>query len=323
MTNDVKKDMGQSDQPPGQPVESDPKKLQERHHDVQNSFLDIYRSLDSSLMALDEEIVSKCVVEGVVPLNIRYGIMRGVNRGVVKSTNGDLFYFNHVPERSFKLVPVSVGANEKIIAGREWEANKLLSKCNLGCDMRKADELPLEGSEQLGEERAVDPDDEQDVNKAPSSGTIPEDEERALLAQQRMLQERHYGGAGGNTTPDRPEVGRNWHEQIRRSQEETIQTLGDGMNPVATNDGEKHWTAQQLLKAYGAQLQQTAPRVRPYLTPIEVRFATEVLGKSQEAVITGQVRFSPWEQQQFNQWKTQNLRSSLVSPSLKKWLGLP
>jgi hypothetical protein len=302
----IRKDMGQGDQPAGQAVESDPKKLQERHSDAQNSFLDVYRSLDSARVALDEELVSKCVAEGVVPVNIRYGVMRGVNRGVAKSTSGELFYFNHVPDSTFKLVPVSVGANEKVIATREWEANKLLGKCNLGCDMRKADEIPSEDSEKL--------------DKAPQAGTIPEDEEQAILAQQRMLQERHYGGAGGGTTPDKPEVGRNWHEPIRRGQEETFQTPGDGMNPVATNDGEKHWTAGQLIKAFGEQLQQTAPRVRPQLTPLEVRFATEVLGKSQEVVNTGQVMFSPWEQQRFQQWKTQNLRSRLVSP-LQKWLG--
>lgn len=302
----IKKDMGQGDQPPGQPVESDPQKLQERHTDVQNSFLDLYRSLDSTRVALDEELVAKCVAEGVVPATIRYGVMRGVNRGVVKSTTDEMFYFNHAPGLSFKIVPVLQGRNAKVIANREWEANKLLNTCNLGCDIRKAEEMPDPEAERL--------------DKAPQAGTVPQSEEEALRAQQRMLQERHYGGAGGNTTPDRPEVGRNWHEPLRRGQEVLHTRPGDGMNPVAANDGEKYWTATDLIKAYGTQLQHTAPRVRPTLTQLEVQFATEVLGKSQAAVNSGMISFSPYEQQRFQQWKNQRLRSRLASP-LQKWLG--
>lgn len=292
-------------------MESDPRRLQERHNDSQNSFLEVYRSLNSNHVGTDETIVTRCVELGVVPEQLRYGIMRGVNRGVVKAVTGAMFYFNHVPshpdaEKAFKITPVSQGTTTAIIQNREWEAGKLLKTCNLGCDMLKRASVP--------------PSDAEELDKAPETGTIPIDEERYMQGQQRMLQERHPGAAGGGTTPDRPEVGRDWHQPLRRGQErQTLTSPADGLPPVASNDGQKHWSAAGLIKSYGEQLQASAPQARPQLTQLEVTFATEVLGKSQSSIDTGQVSFSPHDQRRFHQWRTNNLRSRLTSP-LQKWL---
>ena len=280
--SDLKKDMGQEDGPSGMPSESDPKRLAERHNDSQSQFLDMYRSLDLDRVDIDQDVVDSLVTDfGVIPETIRYGYMRGAYRGAVKSTTGELFYFNYAPEENtFKAVPADS-------TNQVWEVEKLLKSCKLGCDLNRNGEV---------------------AQKA-SAATIPDDEDDYQRAQHRMATEHHYNGAGA-PTPDKPEVGRNWHEPIRRA--------GDALKSLGTNDGEQHWNTSSLMKAWGQQLQATAPRIRPQLDPLEVRFATEHLGKSMTDVESGRVTFSPRDQAAFQQWKSTELRGN-ISP-LASWL---
>ena len=106
--------------------EADPISLEERANDKPGSFLDVYRSLSMGHVHIDHDFVDKSVALGVVPTAIRYGRMERGNmevfRGVVKSTAGDLYYFNWARGSDFKLVPADD-------ANKQWEADKLFRSC--------------------------------------------------------------------------------------------------------------------------------------------------------------------------------------------------
>jgi len=288
--------------------EPDPQKIEERRNDPPGSFLDMYRSLSSQHIPQDESFVNSVVIEGVIPEVIRYGVMnRGTMhayRGVVKSTQGDLYYFNWHEGAKFKLVP----ANDDT---KVWEANKLFKSCQLGCDLiRSNDNAPITAGEPVDP-----PEEEEDINDVdkdeggvPGAAVAPVAEETWAQDQQRMLHEVHPGAAGTQTADD-PTVGRDWHAQdLSRAQ--------DGMGALASNDGEKHWTTSDLLKSWGKQMQATAPRVLPRVSALEAEYMNTVLNVPQEQIQKGML-MTPRHRHSFEEWKASRLRGRLAK--LSSW----
>lgn len=287
----LEKDMGQREQS----VETDPNKIKEREYDSNVQFLDLYRSIsnDSSYSTLLESVVSECVKNEIIPVQVRFGIMENsimkVARGVIKSLDDNLYYFNYGNEK-FRLVPVYNKDED-----RKIEAEKLLNSCDLGCDLVDVEK----------------------IKKAPQSGTVPQDEEQFIEEQQKLLRDRHPGATGGDITPDREDVGRNWHEDIKRSSN-IINAVGDGISYEGIQQNQ--WSKYSLIKAYGESLRRNAPNVRANLTDLEIKFAVEELGKSVSDINSGIVTFSPWDRKRFLDWKSKRLRKTLNYP-LQKWLN--
>jgi len=285
-------------------TEADPKKLAEHQQDEPGSFLDLYRSADLSTTQMDEALVEKCVIEGVVPYALRYGVMqRGdmhVFRGVVKS-NTDLHYFNWSEGTEFRLVKADD-------ATKQWDAEKMFKSCTMGCDLLKGDETPLDNDETV--EEATEDDTKAGPQSQPNTATMPTSPEEEAIAQERMLQE-HHPGSTTSQTPDDPTRGRNWHEPVRRAQ--------DAMDMAqAAVDGEQHWSAPDLLKAWGQKLQATAPRVTPRISKLESQFMQEVLGADPDAIAKG-FAIPPRFRVDFARWKATQLRGRVSG--LESWLA--
>jgi hypothetical protein len=292
------------------PDEPDPQAIAARKDDEPGSFLALYRSLNIDHLSMDEHLVRGSVDNGVVPASVRYGVMkRGrieAYRGVVKSTAGDLFYFNWAPNTEFHLVK----ADDET---KHWEASKLLKSCTLGCDIRKSSSAPLDPGETV--EEATEPDETKGDEEAEKGdlGAIaaqaPVQEDQYIAQQNRLLTEQHPGSTS-SALPDDENTGRDWHgeDAIARSQAAT--RPGDGLNPLGTNDGQQHWSALDLLKAWGKNMQRTAPRLAPIATPLESRYMSEVLGMSSDQVRKGVV-LAPRHQIAFQQWKAEKLRTRL------------
>jgi hypothetical protein len=249
--------------------------------------IDFYKSIDSSTRSDDIELLHLITVDGVVPRSIRYGVMNNVRRGVAKSVDGKDYYFNYVPGHSFKLVPAS--DQEK-----QWEANRVYKACKLGCDLYKSESTedpPVEAQ-----------DDHEDEEKAVGSGggqgsqsTMPSPvpEEQAINEQNHRITEEHPGAAGGST-PDQPGVGRDWHGT------------------------QKSWTAADLLKSWGDELQASTVIKSRQVDPKEAEFMTTVLNKSKTDVQAGRIRMTPVQRQQYNHWLSKSLDKGINR--LSNWL---
>lgn len=133
---------------------------------------------------IDEElIVTKSVESGVIPAEVRYDVINDAYRGVVKSSNDLLYYFHFVPGNdSFKMVRASDPA-------QVYEADQLLTKCVLGCNLIKAGD---------------------GGDKPAGMNTV--EEEADIQDQNELITDRHPAAAM-ISTPDDPAQGRMWHEQ--------------------------------------------------------------------------------------------------------------
>jgi len=306
--------------------ESDANALAARKDDEQGSFLSMYRSLSMQHIDMDEFLVRGAVDCGVIPASIRYGVMRRgrmeAYRGTVKSTSGDLWYFSYAPNADFKLVKATEPA-------QIFEASKLLKTCPYGCDLAKGTaKAPLDPGETVEEaslEGTEFDDDKKDETEKgavpiPSAATVNRTEDQSIQEQPRLQTDVHPG----NTAAQMPEdetTGRNWHEPITRSQQPQLFTrAGDGLAPLATNDGEKHWSAVDLLKSYGQQLQATAPRVAPPVSSLEQQFLQDAMGVTPEQIAKG-IRLAPRHRAAFEQWKAARLRERLNG--LRDYIGRP
>jgi hypothetical protein len=278
--------------------EADPQALEQRHvadTPDQESFLEMYRSLTPQDYGRDANFVTKAIIEGVVPESIRYGVMRRnlieAYRGVVKSTTGDFFYFNWSPSGGdFHLVPADDPA-------KEWEAGKLFKSCNLGCDLLRS------------QVQEIPDDEDEDVEKElPGAAVAPVNEEDYAVQQESMQHEAHPGSTQ-SALPDDPTKGKQWHEPLRRA--------ADGLNQLAANDGEKHWSTPDLMKAYGTTLQGSAPTVQPRVDAVEAKYLQEVLGASPEQLEKG-LRLAPRHRADFERWKATQLRGRMGG--LRAWL---
>ena len=142
-----------------------------------------YKSLTPTHRIDEEFIVSKAIEEGIIPCEIRYGIMQGVYRGVVKSSVEDLYYFHFVPATDvFRLIKAD--DPDKV-----QYATRLLKDCGLGCSLIKAEEQGAVGG-----------------------GMDVVSEEVDIDQQEKLMTDRHPAAAM-ITTPDNPARGRMWHEE--------------------------------------------------------------------------------------------------------------
>lgn len=253
------------------------------------SIMDFYKSMTVDYRLEEEDIVVKSVEQGIVPDRIRYGVMNGTMRGIIKTANEDMYYFNFVPGNNFKISKAD--DDTKI-----WEANRLLQRCQMGCDLMKG-----------SDDEVIEDYDEEETEKAEEGGggdggptaavlpRIPEDQ--AIQAQQRIMTERHPGAAMG-TTPDRPEVGRLWHEE----------TVKSGF-----------WNRNTLLKGLGNKLQaQAAERIQPVTSP-ERQFMLEVLGRTPDQIGAGDTYMNPTQKVLFARWMGKSLDTKI--DGLAYWLN--
>lgn len=271
-----------------------------------NTFLDMYKPLHVRNVQIDSDIVDQSVSSGVTPSTIRYGILRkgefSVVRGALKDFTGCLHYFNWPKDGDFRIVKAD--APEKVS-----EAYRLLESCTNGCDIRKAEEAPLDNED---EDASADEDDAEKASATSATGGIAEEQ---YLKEQRTAMTTVHPGAAQSTTPDDPAVGRQWHQERHQ---EPIRRAGDAMGPLAANDGQKHWTTTNLMKAWGRKLQQNAPTVGVKLNSLQRQYLLEVVGAT-EAQISKGLRLPARHRISFEQWKSKQLRTSLKS--LKKWVG--
>ena len=146
--------------------------------------LDYYKSLTPNNRIVEACVVTKSIENGAVPEIVRYGVMNDTLRGVVKSTKGDLYYFNYAPNAdSFRLVK----ADDDV---KLWESYRLLKNCTLGCDLVRMEKAEPASS--------------------PAAPALSEDQN--IEDQDRLITEVHPGAAVA-PTPDLPERGRVWHEE--------------------------------------------------------------------------------------------------------------
>jgi len=278
-------------------METDPKNIAEKQEQTTSapgSFLDMYRSVAPESVSQDESFVDEVVKAGVVPEQVRYGVMRKgvmeVYRGVVKSTTGDLYYFNYGGE-NFRLLKADN-------ATKEWDAMRMLKSCTLGCDLIKSDDAPLDPGETPDEASEVVSDDGAEKGEGGMAATVPVPQEQMAAQQQRLLTEHHPGGTAA-AMPDDNNTGRDWH--AAKSQE----VHNDGS--LASRDGQQHWDSLGLLKAMGDHLYGTLPAA-PAENPLHEQFA-----KSQ-----GLGRVAPRHRHDFARFKVDRLQAAM-SP-LQQWL---
>lgn len=233
-------------------------------------FSEYYKSLTTDHRLDEEFIVDKAIEDGVIPIELRYIDMRGVLRGVVKSSNDMLYYFHYVQENdNFRLVK----ADDPF---KISEAKRILQTCELGCTLIKA-----------GGEGAP-----------PSGGQGTINEEVDIDQQDDLLTDKHPAAAI-TTTPDRPEVGRMWHEQE--------------VPPVMS----KSWDAGTLLESLNNTLQKSTNNLRPPVSPKEQQFMLEVMGKTPAQIKRGDTYMGPSHKILFQQWLGKSMRDSVSI--LDKW----
>jgi hypothetical protein len=123
------------------------------------------------------------------------------------------------------------------------------------------------------------------------------------------MTDMHPGSAGGDSTTDDPDQGRDWH----KSQE--LSVPADGLTNI--NQSTQQWTLPDLMKAYGRALSESAPRAFPEPKPLEKQYMMEVLHKSQADISNG-FQMSPAQFSQFRKWQSFGLRDRLGG--LSNWL---
>ncbi len=245
------------------------------------SIMDLYKSMTVNYRIEEEDIITKAIDEGVVTDIMRYGVMNGTMRGVIKSPNEGLYYFNYSPNKELIVSP----ANDQT---KQWEAGRLLSKCKLGCDLIKA---------KLEEEDEAEKADGETGEVPSVAHVIPE--QQNIQAQQRIMTERHPGAATG-TTPDLPGRGRQWHEE----------------QPAQKSTG--FWNKNMLLQGLGKSLQKNAAMRNRAPTKQEEQFMLEVLGRTPGEISSGEVFMNPTQKVMFARWAGKSLKTKI--DNLSGWL---
>jgi len=261
-----------------------------------NDPLEYYKSLTTDHRDLEKHILNMALDAHVFPEAVRYDEFRNGYRGAVKSIDGQYFYFTLPEKGEFKIVKADT-------KNKEWEAGRLLKSCKLGCDLIKA--------EKSVEHAVKEDDDKEEEEKAGAGGggtaTLPpasRPEEREVATQQSQITEVHPGATQAST-PQQDGSSERWHgPDIERALPE----------PENTDP----WTTNDLMKAWGEQLQATAPRV-VNIDPKVRQFMIDVLHKSAEDVDSGRIKLSSTHQTQYNQWLTKSLRGRVSS--LSNWLN--
>lgn len=256
--------------------------------------LEFYKSLTPTNRETEREMINLALDNNVFPESMRYDEFRGGYRGVMKSTDGDLFYFTWPKVGAFHLVKATDDT-------RKWEVARLSKGLSQGVDLiRKGD--------------STDDEDEEEKGKAgPGGGGMsgmppaPMPEEQNVASQASQMTETHPGGAMG-TTPESDTSEARWHGTPG-----LLKALPDIDASIQHNA----WSGVQLMKAWGDVLQTTAPRLAP-VDPKLREFCVEVLGKMPSEVDAGPIKLNGMQRAQFNAWLTKSTRTRVTG--LEKWL---
>lgn len=264
--------------------------------------LDFYRSLTSDRRDVERDIIMLSLDNGVFPDAVRYGVFEvnhkdtkhSVFRGVIKSISGDRYYFQLPPNGIFHIVKADTET-------KKWEAEKLIKSCSLGCDLIKA--------KKNIEDATKDDEEEKKAGGAIADMAPPSTPEaHDVQTTESQMTENHPGGAMG-TTPQQDGSAERWHgssDDVQRA----LPQFDHSQNPNA-------WSTNDLLKAWGQQLQATAPRVAN-VDPQMRKYMIEIMGKTPQEIDSGRVQLSGVHRAQYNQWVTKSTRVKMNS--LQGWL---
>lgn len=256
--------------------------------------LDFYKSLTPTNRESERELINLALDQNVFPASLRYDEFRGGFRGVIKSTDGELYYFNYPKVGSYQLV-------KAVDENRKWEVTRMSKGLSQGCDLvRKSDD-------------ADEDEEEKDGKAGPAGGgmaemppaSVPEAQNVASQAQQ--MTETHPGGAMG-TTPEADGSEARWHG---------TPGLAKALPDIDASITHNAWSGVELMKAWGQQLQATAPRLAP-TDPKMREFCIDVLGKMPSEVDAGPIKLNGMQRAQYNAWLTKSTRSRVTS--LESWL---
>lgn len=251
--------------------------------DQETLFESYYKANTDTGIVSDEEgyIITKSMDAGISPELVKYGIMNGVFRGTVVADDQNLYYFTSRPGESFKLVKAE---NEYQL----YEANRILEKSKLVIKLIKSKEDEVDPNE---EKRAA-----LDSGASQGSGAPTPLLEQEAINQQTTLMTEDHPGAAGSSTPDDPNVGRDWHSE----------------------DAQKGWTFTDLLRGLGQELQKSIPAAYAPPSEKEVQYMIQVLGHKSQDIINKNMKIAPSQLPQYNQWLAKSVRAN-TSP-LQNWL---
>ena len=230
--------------------------------------IDYYNSINGSMRNTENLVVDTAVRQGIVPDAVRYELHSGEIIGIIKSTKGDFYQFDfndHTREMSVNAVDGRTAAT-------------MFEKCLYGFDLKKADDLE-------DEEKAVGGGGGEQGSGQPSAVT----EEQAIAQQNRLLTEQHPGAATG-ITPDRPDRGRQWHQETVKS-----------------------------LKSIGEMINKSVEQYFPIVSDTEKQFLVEVLGRVPEEVDGGDTRMTPIQKVTYQKWLAKSVYKDYQS--LNGWLA--
>jgi hypothetical protein len=277
--------------------ESDPLSAAQHTTDEPGSFLDVYRSQNLLSLDKDEEFVEKSIQLKVVPESLRYTVMKHrdyeVYRGIIKSTDGSLHYFQWTPNTNFKLIKAAD-------AERIAEATRFYTVCKSGCDLKKIED-PIDSGESI-EESTEDKEDKAVQPGLPALPSIPEQE---WVDSQNNTATMVHPGSTAAASPDDGQNTQNWHGDATKS-----------LTPPNTPETPPYWSTVDLVKAWTNEIKKS--KYVTHLEPLEKQYMEEVLGMS-HSDIRKCMSLPPRHKLGFVQWKSQRLHSKL--DSLYNWIG--
>jgi hypothetical protein len=230
-----------------------------------NEPIDLYKSKSNNNRIVENAIITAFVYEGIIPKSVRYTLQNTEIAGIVKSTSSDVYFFSYNSGiNNLELSLVDSFSYRK--------ATELFSKSEEGFDLEYAEEEEKSG--QSGGQ-----------NAGGLPGTI--DEERNVAAQRRLITEEHPGAAVG-MTPDRPDRGRQWHQDTVKS----LQDLSENINKSVTS-------------------------YFNIASPTEKQFMVEVMGRSPDEVDSGTIKMTPLQKVTYQKWLAKSVYKDYTS--LNSW----
>lgn len=234
--------------------------------------MQFYKSRTEGNELLENSVVNASIGCGIVPHSVRYELQNSEITGIIKSTSGNLFFFHFNPHTQDMKTNV-------VDSFTSYNAEYLFEKSNNGFDLIKADVEDLEDEEKSAGSGAGG----QEGSAQPAAIT----EQQAIAQQNRLMTEQHPGAAVGST-PDRPDVGRQWHQDAVKS-----------------------------LETVGALIRKAVDTYYPPVTDTEKQFMVEVLGRTPEEVDSGYTKMTPIQKVTYQKWLTKS--SSGAYHRLNTW----
>ncbi len=236
-----------------------------------------YKSISGQSVDAHNDIVNAAVCKGIVPSSVRYDLLNTEFAGIMKGTCGNTYYFQFDPT----TLSLDHHAVDAFSAAR---ADHIFAKSAHGFDLIKS--IPSDDEED--EEKAMGaPSGGGGQNSGGPGGAVSE--EQAMAAQQRLMTEQHPGAAGGQT-PDRPEVGRQWHQDTVKS-----------------------------LNFMSEEINKSVESFYPSVSDTEKQFLVEVMGRSPDDVDAGDARMTPIQKVTYQKWLAKSVNNDYKT--LTGWLA--